>query len=259
MKKENNRKYIIISIISVATFVLIWELLTDVLKLIPKTMFPSPIKIVTTFFVKFYDPNPEGATMFQHIFSSLRIALTGYTLGIIIGVPLGISMAWFNKFEMFFRPVFDLLRPLPGISWIPLMIILFGIGIFSKAMVIFLTSFVANTVNSYSGIKMTRSVHLWVGKTFGASNLEMLFKIAIPTALPLIFTGLKVSLGVSWATLVAAELLASTRGLGFMIQQCRGIFRTDVIIVGMLVIGGMGAFLTYLITVLEKKILKGGR
>ena len=259
MKNENQRKYIIISVISVTAFLFVWWFLSDVIKAAPKTMLPSPIKVIATFFIKFYDPNPDGSTMLQHLFASLQVALSGYAIGIIIGVPLGICMAWFERFDMFARPLFDLLRPIPGIAWIPLMIILFGIGLLSKAMVIFLSAFTACVINSYSGIKQTRSVHLWVGQTFGASNLQLLFKIAIPTSLPLILTGLRVALGSSWSALVAAELLASTRGLGFMIQQCRGLYRPDVIIAGMIAIGGVGAFLTYLISVLERKILKGGR
>ena len=118
---------------------------------------------------------------------------------------------------------------------------------------------VAMVINSYSGIKQTKTVHLWVGQTFGASNWELLTKIAIPSALPMIFTGLDVALGSAWTTLVAAELLASTRGLGFMIQQARGIFRLDIIIVGMIVIAITGSVLSGLIRKLGNKLVKGGR
>ena len=100
-------------------------------------------------------------------------------------------MAWYKRFDWFARPLFDLVRPVPGIAWIPLMIILFGIGLLSKSMVIFISSFTACVINSYSGIKQTESVHLWVGQTYGASNSQMLFKIALPTALPMIMTGMK--------------------------------------------------------------------
>jgi len=195
----------------------------------------------------------------QHLQSSLTVALSGYAIGVFIGIPLGILMAWYNKLDMFVRPLFDLLRPIPGLAWIPVMIVLFGIGIISKAMVIFLSVFVACVINSYSGIKQTKAVHLWVGQTFGASNFELLWRIAIPTSLPMLLTGLRVALGAAWTTLIAAELLASTRGVGFMIQQSRGLFRPDIIIVGMITIGGVGALLAKLITLLEKILLKGGR
>ena len=256
MKKRN---YIAISVLSLTLFFLLWWLCTDIFKLAPSSTLPSPVKVIRTFFVKLYDPAPDGATMIQHMSSSLQITLTGYVMGLLVGIPLGILMAWYKTLDMLVRPLFDLLRPIPGIAWIPLMIILFGIGMLSKAMVIFLTAFIACVVNSYTGVKQTKQVHLWVGQTFGASNFQLLIRVAVPTSLPMILTGMRVALGASWTALVAAELLASTRGLGFMIQQCRGLYRPDVIIAGMIAIGAIGAILTSLLGLLEKTVLKGGR
>ena len=134
---------------------------------------------------------------------------------------MGILMAWNKWCDRFIRPLFDLIRPIPGLAWIPLFIVLFGIGIGAKAMVIFINSMVACTVNAYTGIQQTRQEHIWLGDVFGASNAQKLFKIAIPSATPMIFTGLRTALGGSWMALVAAELLASSKGLGFMIQNAR--------------------------------------
>lgn len=258
-EKEKTGKYKIVSVISIAVFLAIWEVCTDILHLAPASMLPSPISVLETFIQKLYDPSPDGATMIEHMAASMEIALIGYVLGALVGIPLAILMGWYENIDMFVRPLFDLLRPIPGIAWIPIFIILFGIGTFSRAVVIFISSFISCVVNTYTGIKQTKQVHLWVGQTFGASNTQLLVRVAIPSALPMIITGLKVALGASWSALVAAELLASTKGLGFMIQQCRGIFRPDVIIAGMIAIGGIGAFLTYLLSLLEKAILKGGR
>lgn len=256
MKTEKNAKYLIISVCTVLLVLAVWELCTDVLQLVPDTALASPIQVLKTLFVKMYDPNPDGATIPQHLASSLRVALSGYALGILIGVPLGVLMAWYPKFSLFAQPLFDLIRPIPGIAWIPVMIMFFGIGLFSKAMVVFTAAFISCVVNSFWGIRQTKDVHLWVGRTFGASNYQLLWKVAIPTALPMIFTGMRIALGVSWSGLVVAELLASTRGLGFMIQQCRGLYRPDVIIAGMIAIGAVGALLSALLSGLEKKIVK---
>jgi NitT/TauT family transport system permease protein/taurine transport system permease protein len=242
-----------------AIVLIVWWILTDVLKLTSPTTLPGPLRIIKTFFVKFVDPNPDGATLFEHLLSSLQIALSGYFIGVVIGIPLGIAMAWNKKVDYYITPLFDLLRPVPGIAWIPLMIIFFGIGLLSKAMVIFLSAFIACVVNSYAGIRTTKPVHIWVGSTFGATKWQLLTRIAIPSALPMIFTGLRVALGASWNALIAAELLASNRGLGFMIQQARGLYRPDIIIMGMLVIGGVGALLASLIGVLERKVIGGGK
>jgi len=258
-QKRENTKFALISVLSLFVFLCIWWFITDVLRLMPSTALPSPIAVVRTFFVKLHDPAPEGATLIQHIVASLHVTGIGYSLGALVGIPLGILMAWYKPVDMFVRPLFDLLRPIPGIAWIPLMLIIFGIGVSSRATVIFMAALIACLINTYSGIRQTKQVHLWVGRTFGATNFQLLVRVAIPTSLPMILTGLRVALGASWMSLVAAELLASTRGLGFMIQQSRGIFRPDIIIAGMIAIGGIGALLAKLITLLEKKLLKGGR
>jgi NitT/TauT family transport system permease protein/taurine transport system permease protein len=256
MEEKKNLKYTMISVLSVMVVIVVWQIHA---MMNPDGMLPTPIAVVKALIVKIYDPNPDGAVLFQHLAASLSVVLSGYLIGVVLGVPLGIAMAWYKKFDWFARPIFDLIRPVPGIAWIPVMIILFGIGVLPKAMVIFLSSYTACVVNAYSGIKQTQSVHLWVGQTYGASNFTLLRKIAIPTALPMIMTGMKAALGTSWGALVAAELLASTRGLGFMIQQSRGLMRVDIIIAGMVVIGIVGAILSVMLTYLEKLILRGGR
>ena len=236
---------------------LVWFVCINVLHLKSETVFPGPVKVFETFVEKLYTKAPDGATLLQHLWSSIRVALFGYALGAVVGVPLGIAMAWNKWVDRFVRPLFDLIRPIPGLAWIPMFILLFGIGITSKALVIFLGALIACVVNSYTGIQQTQELHLWVGDVFGASNAQKLFKIAIPTALPMIFTGLRVALGTSWTALVAAELLASTQGLGYMIQQARAISRPDIIIVGMLAIGAVGAVFDALLHLVEIKVAKG--
>ena len=261
LKHSGNKqwKYLIMSVCSIVTFLLIWEVCTDVLHLTTPTTLPSPVRVFSTFIDKFTNTKPDGATLQVHTLESMKVALSGFFIGVVIGVPLGIAMAWFKPVDYFVTPLFDLLRPVPGIAWLPVMIVLFGIGLLSKAMVIFLSAFIACVINSYSGIKNTKPVHLWVGQTFGASNLQLLFKIAIPTALPMIYTGLKVALGASWNALIAAELLAATKGLGFMINQARGIYRPDVILVGMIAVGITGAILGAVIEQLQKVFIKRRR
>ena len=236
---------------------LVWFVCINVLHLKSETVFPGPVKVFETFVEKLYTKAPDGATLLQHLWSSIRVALFGYALGAVVGVPLGIAMAWNKWVDRFVRPLFDLIRPIPGLAWIPMFILLFGIGITSKALVIFLGALIACVVNSYTGIQQTQELHLWVGDVFGASNAQKLFKIAIPTALPMIFTGLRVALSTSWTALVAAELLASTQGLGYMIQQARAISRPDIIIVGMLAIGAVGAVFDALLHLVEIKVAKG--
>lgn len=255
MKKKT--RYIILSTASVLLFFAIWELITDGLRLFPKAILPSPVKVLSSFVQKLYSPNPDGFTLPQHIFASLRITLAGYIVGATVGTALGIAMAWFKKFDYLARPIFDLVRPIPPIAWIPLAIMWLGIGIFANAFIIFLGAFVACVVNSYAGIQSTNMVHIWVAETFGATRLQILRRVAIPSALPQIFTGLRVALSMSWMALVASEMLGSSRGVGFMMSFARNFARTDLIIVGMLTIGGFGALLAFILAKIEAKYIKG--
>jgi NitT/TauT family transport system permease protein/taurine transport system permease protein len=259
MATGQKKRYIWISIVSVILFLCFWYLATAILNIFPNTTLPSPVVVFRTFIRKMVSTAPDGATLPEHIGSSIRIAMSGYFLAILVGTPLGIVMAWYKKADLFARPLFDLIRPVPGIAWIPLMIVLFGIGDFSKIITVFLSAFIPCVLNSYTGIKQTKDVHLWVGQTFGASNFQMLIHIALPTALPMIMAGVRVALGASWTCIVAAELLASTKGLGYMIQQARGIYRPDIIICGMITIGLIGAFISWFLGKIENFIVKGAR
>lgn len=259
-KRRNDKvKFSIVSIISLCVFFGVWYYCTAILHLKPDYILPSPVQVVQGFISKFTATAPDGATLFGHIAASLKVALSGYILGALFGVPLGICMAWFKKFDMFATPLFDLIRPVPTIAWIPLMILWFGIGLGAKAAIIFVSAFVPCVINSYAGIKQTKSVHLWVARTFGASRKDMLFTVAIPTALPMIFTGLRISLGTAWMTLCAAEMLASNKGLGYMIQLNRTLARADLIVVAMLTIGIIGSLLTFVLNKVENRLVKGGR
>lgn len=257
MKKKSNTFYTMISILSVLVFLLIWELLTDVLKVVPSYSLPSPIKVVQTFVVKLYSTVPDGGTLITHTGKSLAVVFSGFLIGTVIGVPVGIAMAWYRRFDYFFKPVFDILRPIPPVAWIPLALFAIGIGFMSKAIVIFISAVIPCIINSYSGIKQTSQVRIWVAQTFGAGRFEILCRVAIPTALPMMFTGVRTALSASWMTLVAAELLAANDGLGYMLQMGRMVGRTDIVMVSVITMGIIGALLSALLGCIEKHFVKG--
>lgn len=259
-RKERRRKnkYLLISVLTMVVFLLVWELCSDVLHLLPSYSLPSPIASFKAFIAKFYERAPDRGYIWQHALASLQVVLIGAGLGIVVGIPLGILMGWYKKFDLFFKSIFDVIRPIPPIAWIPIMVVLLGIGVKAKAAVIFLASVVPCVINAYSGIKQVNPVHLWVAQIFGATDRQMLRTIAIPSAMPMIFTGIRVALNAAWMALVAAELLASTRGLGYMIQLARTFGRPDIIIAGMLAIGLLSLLFNILVSLLEKKFVKGG-
>lgn len=125
-KRKERIKFTIVSVISLCVFFGVWYVCTAVLHLKPDYVLPSPVQVVKAFIQKLTETNPDGATLFGHIAASLQVALTGYLLGAIVGVPLGIAMAWFRRVDLFVTPLFDLIRPVPTIAWIPLMILWFG-------------------------------------------------------------------------------------------------------------------------------------
>ena len=165
-------------------------------------------------------------------------------------------MGWYKPVDKFIRPAFNLIRPIPAVGWIPLMIVLLGIGLAPKVFIVFLSAFVAVVLNSYAGIKLTNRAMINVSKTCGASNFTIFRRVGIPSAMPMVFTGWKVGLGLSWSTLVAAEMLASNDGLGYMILAGRQFMRVNLIMVGMLTIGVIGLILFALLNWLEKIVLK---
>ena len=255
--KKKNVLYFCISIFSLSLFVFVWWLITDGLGIFPAKALPSPQKVITTFIAKCTKRAPDGGTMPEHIIASLKLALYGFFLGAVIGIPVGIAMAWNHKADLLITPIFNFLRPIPPIAWIPLMLIFFGIGQTAKAAVIFVSTVTNCILNSYSGIKQSKNVHLWVAQTFGASRWQMLYKVAIPSALPMIFAGLSLSMNLAWMSLVAAEMLAADKGLGYLIQYARMMARTDLVIVGMIVITVIGAILNKILSSIEHAVIKG--
>jgi len=246
------------SVFSLLVFLLIWELVCR-LGFISRFQLVPPSEVIVVMIEKFWTAPPDGATLFTHIAASMTLALVGFCAAVVVGVPLGLLMGWYKPVMVLVRPLFDAVRPIPPIAWIPLAILWLGIGIEAKAFIIWLAAFVPCVINSYIGIKLTNPVLIRVARIYGASNWETSIKIGVPSAVPMIFTGLKLSLNAAWTTLVAAELLAASEGLGYMIQMGRRLARPDIIIVGMLTIGFTGALMSYVLTKIESRIASSRR
>lgn len=253
-KTRSTVSKILLSLSGLVIFFGIWELVVDI-GLVSEKKLVAPSRIVLTFIDKLSNVVPDGNTITVHTMTSLKLVLIGFLLSCLIGVPLGLVMGFFKSSNYFFTPIFEIIRPIPPLAWIPIVIVVLGIGIQAEAFIIFVAAFVPCVINSYTGIRATNKALLDVAKTAGASKAQLFFKVGIPSALPMVFTGIKISFGSAWATLVAAEMIASTVGLGFMIQQGRNAVRPDIVILGMSVIGLIGAVLTSLLSILEKKAL----
>ncbi len=257
--KEKQRKIryrdMVLSVCALLLFLIIWECLV-MFELVDSRKLCSFLDVMKLFIVKLSDPNPDGSVLLVNIWSSLEVALTGYLLALIIGIPLGWLMGWYRGFDAFMRPIFEIIRPIPPVSWIPLTIVWMGIGLQSKAFIVFFSAFVPCLINSYTGIRQTREVLINVGKTFGASNFTCFRKVGIPSSMTMTFAGIKVAIGNAWATLVAAEMLAASSGLGYMILMGRNYGRVDLVILGIVVIGVLGVIISFLIASCENIVLR---
>ncbi len=253
-KKSHFPRKVFLSVISLVGTVVVWYLLTSAAKVIPPAFLPAPQNIVTDFFRLLADPY-VGHTLMGHTLVSLQIVLGGFLLAVGIGIPLGVLMGWFKRIEAVVDPLFQLLRPIPPLAWIPLSLLWFGIGIKSKIFVIWLSAFVPCVINSYTAIRLTDPLLVKAALGLGVKReRDLLREVAIPSSLPVILGGVRIGLGSAWMTLVAAELLASNAGLGYMMQMARRALEPSVIILGMLIIGILGALMARGLKALEKRI-----
>lgn len=254
--KREKLKYIGLSAAGIILFLSIWEISVRTGLVNPSKLVP-PSQILAGCYKKLWDKSPDGATLMQNLFASLRLSLSGFGMAIIIGTPLGLLMGWYKPVQKLVNPIFELIRPIPAIAWIPLIILVLGIGNLAKSFIIFFAAFVPIVINSYTGIRQVNKTYVNFSRTCGASNWTIFLKVGVPSSLPMIFGGYKVSLGNAWSTLVAAEMLASDRGLGYMILMGRQYGKINIILMGMAVIGVVGVILYALLSIVEGYVVKG--
>ncbi|AXN40881.1 ABC transporter permease [Peribacillus butanolivorans] len=212
----------------------------------------SPGKIVTTMGVLFTD-GYVGTNLTTHIVASLFRTIGGYVLAILLAIPIGLWMGMNKYVSAILSPVFAVIRPIPAIAFLPLFIMWFGIGEVARVMLIFMSAFLYIVLNTFSGVKTIPNGLIQAAKNLGANRIQLFSKVIFPATLPSIMTGLKAGLAVSWAIVVAAELMAAQEGLGYMIMDAATFFRMPVVYVGIVLIGLIGLILENIISIIEKK------
>jgi NitT/TauT family transport system permease protein/sulfonate transport system permease protein len=193
-----------------------------------------------------------GNSIWMHVFYSMRRVLIAYFWAGLLGLPLGMYMGWNRTFDKIVKPVFELLRPIPPIAWIPIAILWLGIGESPKIFICFVGSFVIFVLNSYIGMRYVDSLLIDAARAFGASKRQQLFNVAIPASLPSVFAGVQNALSTAWMCVLAAEMVGAREGVGFLILQGMDLNKPAMILVGMALIGLIGAILAVMLRLLEK-------
>lgn len=242
-----------LSIATLLVLVVVWWAVTA-LKLISPLFLPAPQQVLHQLYVI---ASPQGfmdATLWQHLAASLTRILIALLAAVVIGVPVGIAMGLNDTVRGILGPLIELYRPVPPLAYLPLMVIWFGIGETSKILLIYLAIFAPVALSAVAGVRSVSQVRVRAAQALGASKLQVLRYVVLPSALPEILTGIRIGLGVGWSTLVAAELIAATRGLGFMVQSAGEFLATDVVIAGISVIALIAFSLEIGLRALQRKL-----
>lgn len=211
-------------------------------------IFPTPWQVVMGTLELIRD-----GTLWEHIGASLFRVATGFLLAVVVAVPLGLWMGWVRGAFTTLNPIFQMLRPISPIAWIPISILWFGVGNLSPIFLIFISSVFPMVVQTTTGVHTIERRYLRAAANFGVSRYTLFSQVVIPAAVPQIIVGMRIGLGVAWLVVVAAEMIALRSGLGYLIIDSRNAGnRYDLVIAGMVIIGLIGLLLDGLMRRLER-------
>ena len=244
---------LLVSIATIAALIALWAFAAW-LKLVSPVFLPSPLAVLKSTYnlitVGFVD-----STLAEHTGASLYRIFGALSAAVVIGVPAGLAIAVSRVGKGILDPIVEFLRPLPPLAYLPLIIIWMGIGETSKITVIALAMLPPIIISTVSGVKSTSKDHLNAARSFGATRWQLLRHVILPSTVPSILTGVRIALGAGWSTLVAAELIAASRGLGFMIQSAAQFLVTDIVISGIFVIAIIAFMFEILARFLERTLV----
>lgn len=194
-------------------------------------------------------------SLLEHARMSLQRVLLGFVTGSITGTCLGLAMGYNRKIEAFFSPMIEFFRPLPQLAYLVLLVILFGIGEEARVILLFFTALPVASVAARDGVKSVSTQRVQAARSLGATELDVFRYVVFPSALHEIFTGARLAIGVVYATLIAAEMIAGTNGLGWMILNAGRYLRSDYVVVGIILLGVLGLLLDRLVASMETRVV----
>jgi NitT/TauT family transport system permease protein len=240
-----------IKLIAPLIFVIVWEILAILIN--NAFILPRVESILEVLVHPFVDIQGSGSLVENAIISLGRVT-TGFLLGALVAIPVGVMMGRFSLLDQVVDPLIQLLRPVPPIAWIPLALAWFKIGFASIVFIIFIGAFFPILLNTIDGVKRVNRTWIEASTMFGATEVQTLGKVILPASMPTIWTGLRVGFGIAWMSVVAAEMLPGTSsGLGYLIIYSYNFGQLQVTVAGMVVIGLIGLCVDTLLRSVEKR------
>jgi NitT/TauT family transport system permease protein len=241
------------------TVLLLWEAVGQ-FELLPAGIMPPPSRALQGWYVwAFGNPgfglNPYSGTWLNAVVFSAQRVGQGYALAILVGVPLGVLIGWSRLVARIVDPTIQSLRPIPITAWLPFAIALFGIRNFGAIFLIALGAFYPIVINSAHGARDISRNLVRAARMMGATDRQLLFRVVFPNALPAIFTGLRIGLGIAWTAVIVAEMVAVKSGLGYVLWDAYYVGRMDVVLADMVSIGMMGFLSDRILVFIEARVL----
>lgn len=246
---RRNNLYKILPVIAIILLICLWFAAAGA----ENSNFPSPMDIWARF-LRICEKPIKGLGLFGHIWASLKRVFIALFFAWLIGISFGILIGWNKKANALFGPIFTAFRAVPPLAWVPLVTIWFGINEFPKILIVFIGGLMPVVVNTQAGISNVQKEYLDIGTIFNANKRQMLFEIAIPSALDAIFAGLRNSTSAAWMVVLAAEMLGGKSGVGFLITRGQEAGDYALCLLAMVCIGVVGALLAILIQLLERLV-----
>ena len=247
-----------LNILGILGFGLVWYLLTEYFRLPLFNKLPGPLDS----FKEWISPDPVyGISIYtveyyQHIGISIWRVLQAFFLATILGVPIGLFMGWKKTFKDYTFPLLEVLRPIPMLAWVPLSILMWPGREASIIFLTFLGSFFATVLNTLLGVESIDEVYFRAASSLGASSKDIFYKVILPGSLPFIFTGLQISMGFAWFSLVAGEMLAGEYGLGYLIWNSFILVQYPIIIIAMITLGVVGSLSSMIIRMVGNRLMQ---
>ena len=258
MKTTVHFKQLMLGLVIPTVVVVLWQVMGSMPDM--AGILPTPLKVLEGWHSWIFAKpglglNPYLGTWLANVeYSSMRVA-QGFTLASLVGVPLGLLIGWSKFISQMFDPMIQSLRPIPITAWLPFSIAVFGIRDIGSIFLIFLGGFYAIVVNTTQGARDVDRNLVRAALMMGASRTQLLLRVVLPAAMPSIFTGLRIGLGISWTAVIVSEMVAVKSGLGYVLWDAYYVGRMDIVLADMVSIGAMGYISDRIIVYIERKML----